>query len=140
MKWNLELHQGREAPCSVIQMLRIKLKQRSNTSLPFFYLVFFLVGRSFHGYFKGRGRGFHNYLYTIRVYGPKHIFLLQLSSLYLISYCFTRISSSVCSFHSVTFSYLVSVIPVLNRCFNFIHKIRITLQGTSPPWYNSKSF
>ena len=69
-------------------------------------------------------------------FGPKYIFLLQLSSLYLISYCFTRISSSVCSFYSVIFSYLVSVIPALDRCFNFIHKIRITLQGTSRPWCN----
>ena len=27
---------------------------------------------------------------------------------------------------------------VLDRCFNFIHKIRITLQGALRPWCNSK--
>ena len=29
---------------------------------------------------------------------------------------------------------------VLDRCFNFVHKIRITLKGASRPWCNSKSF
>ena len=30
--------------------------------------------------------------------------------------------------------------PVLDRCFNFIHKIGITLQGASRPWGNSKIY
>ena len=153
MKWNLELHQRRRAPCRVILLLWINWSNfliLAHNFLVSFYLDDFLIRRYYRGFSRWRRWSFPNYLFhNITFCGSKYISLLYLIFIVFDSPLFLLKSASVCLFFSdvnifgdqMAFSFMQELVDIqhLDCCFNFIFKIRITLQA-SWSWCYSKWF
>ena len=152
MKWNLKLHQWRKAPCRVILILWIKLKQLYNTRPPLPCSIhsvwMFLLQNKVHVEFEENVARVFMISYFI-CHVSKYIFILQLAFIVFDFPLLLLESGSVCLFFlrskhfwwpdGVQLYSRMGRYSVLHRCFSCIHKFKITLQSDSRPCCNCKS-